>query len=433
MIWDKETETMPRKELERLQLRRLKDVAERVYEKVPFYRQAFKERGLTPEDIRSLEDLCKLPFTTKRDFRDNYPFGLLAVPLQEVVRIHASSGTTGKPTAVAYTAADIGLWSEAMARTLTAGGVAKGDVVHNAYGYGLFTGGLGFHYGAERVGATVVPMSSGNTRRQVMLIHDFGATVLCCTPSYALYLAEVATETGADLRSARLKVGFFGAEPWSVAMREEIEDKLGILALDIYGLSEIIGPGVSIECPHHEGLHIAEDHFLPEIIDPATGEPLPDGKRGELVFTALTKEAIPLLRYRTGDISALNHEVCQCGRTIVRMERVSGRTDDMIIVRGVNVFPSQIESVLLEIEGLEPQYLIIVDRQKRSLDDLEVWVEASPEVFSDEVRRLEMLQQRVQQDLESVLGIRATVRLVEPNTIARSEGKAQRVIDRREI
>ena len=433
MIWNREAETMPRKDLERLQLKRLKSVVQRVYERVPFYRQALMERGITPGDIRSLEDLRKLPLTTKRDFRDNYPFGLLAVPLEEVARIHASSGTTGKPTAVAYTSADVELWAEAMARTLAAGDVTKGDIVHNAYGYGLFTGGLGIHYGAEKIGATIIPISAGNTKRQVMLLHDFGATALTCTPSYSLYLAEVAADMGADIRSSQLKVGFFGAEPWSEGMREEIEAKLGVLALDIYGLSEVIGPGVSTECPFQEGLHICEDHFLPEVVDPDTGEVLPDGERGELVFTSLTKEALPIIRYRTGDITALNHEPCKCGRTAVRMEKVSGRTDDMIIVRGVNVFPSQVESVLLEIDGLEPQYLIVVDRQQRSLDDLEIWVEVSQEVFSDEVRRLEMLQEQVRQELESVLGIRATVRLVEPLTIARSEGKARRVVDRREI
>ena len=432
MIWDREHETMPRAALQELQWQRLQAQVARAYEKVPFYRQAFMERGITPQAIRSLEDLAQLPFTTKRDFRDNYPLGLAAVPREQIVRLHASSGTTGKPTVVAYTARDIDLWSEVMARTLTAGGVTKDDVVHNAYGYGLFTGGLGFHYGAERIGATVIPVSGGQTKRQIMLLQDLGGTVLCCTPSYALYLAEVAEEMGVDLRETRLKVGFFGAEPWSHRMREEIETKLGLKALDIYGLSEIIGPGVSVECEHQVGLHIFEDHFLPEIVDPQSGEPLPFGERGELVLTTLTKEAMPIIRYRTGDITSLNPEPCACGRTLVRMAKISGRTDDMLIVRGINVFPSQIEAVLLQVEGVQPHYQIIVDRQ-RTLDDLEVWVEVSEEVFSDEMRRMEMLEREVENELRNALGISARVKLVEPRTIRRSEGKAKRVIDRREV
>ena len=432
MIWDRKHETMSRGELESLQLERLKTQAANIYEVVPFYRQRFMEQGVTPQAIRTLADLAKLPFTYKRDFRDNYPLGLAAVPKERIVRIHASSGTTGKPTVVAYTAGDIDTWSEVMARTITAGGVTKHDVVHNAYGYGLFTGGLGFHYGAERIGATVIPVSGGVTKRQIMLMQDLGSTVLCCTPSYALYLAEAAQEMGVDLRETALRVGIFGAEPWSERMRQEIEAKLGLKALDIYGLSEIIGPGVSVECEHQCGLHIFEDHFLPEIVDPGTGMPLPWGQRGELVLTTLTKEALPVIRYRTGDITSLNAETCACGRTMVRMAKPSGRTDDMLIVRGINVFPSQIETVLLQVEGVQPHYQIIVDRQ-HTLDDLEVWVEVSEEVFADEIRGLEALEQRIRNELHNALGIAARVRLVEPRSIQRSEGKAKRVVDRREV
>ncbi len=432
MIWDVPHETMSRADLQALQLQRLQAQVARVYEKVPFYRQKLMEQGLTPQAIRSYEDLYKLPFTYKRDFRDNYPFGLTAVPKEQIVRLHASSGTTGKPTVVAYTASDIDTWSEVMARTLTAAGVTKNDVVHNAYGYGLFTGGLGFHYGAERVGAMVIPMSGGATKRQIMLLQDLGSTVLCCTPSYALFLAETALEMGVDLRESSLRVGIFGAEPWTQRMRAEIEAKLGLKAIDIYGLSEVIGPGVSVECEHQAGLHIFEDHFLAEVVDPATGEPLPYGTRGELVFTTLTKEALPVIRYRTGDITSLHAEPCACGRTLVRMEKISGRTDDMLIVRGINVFPSQIETVLLQVEGVQPHYQIIVDRQ-RTLDDLEVWVEVSEEVFADDMRGLQALEGRIRDELRNMLGITARVKLVEPKSIQRSEGKARRVIDRREV
>ena len=432
MYWDKVHETMPRVELQTLQLRRLQSKVREVYEKVPFYREAFQQHGVTPDSVRTLADLAKLPFTTKQDFRDNYPLGLAAVPRQEIVRLHASSGTTGKPTVVAYTRADISLWADMMARTFTMCGVTSQDVIHNAYGYGLFTGGLGAHYGGERIGATVIPMSGGNSKRQIMLMQDLGSTVLCCTPSYALYLAETAEEMGVDLRASDLRVGIFGAEPWSYRMREEIEAKLGILALDIYGLSEILGPGVAEECPHKNGLHIFEDHFLPEVIDPGSGEPLPDGKKGELVFSTVTKEALPVIRYRTRDITSLHREPCACGRTLVRMEKVTGRTDDMLIVRGVNVFPSQIEAVLLEVEGVEPHYQIIVDRE-HTLDDIEIWVEVSEQVFSDEIRTLEGLGRKVRAEIESVLGINARVKLVEPRSIQRSEGKAKRVVDRREL
>lgn len=432
MIWDRKHETMSRGDLHTLQLARLQAQAANVYDKVPFYRQRFMEHGLTPGSIRSLDDLARLPFTYKRDFRDNYPLGLAAVPKERIVRLHASSGTTGKPTVVAYTAGDIETWTEVMARTITAGGVTKNDVVHNAYGYGLFTGGLGFHYGAERIGATVIPVSGGVTKRQIMLIQDLGSTVLCCTPSYALYLAEAAAEMGVDLRESSLRVGIFGAEPWSERMRQEIEAKLGLKALDIYGLSEIIGPGVSVECEHQCGLHIFEDHFLAEIVDPATGTPLPAGQRGELVLTTLTKEALPVIRYRTGDITQLSIEPCACGRTIARMAKPSGRTDDMLIVRGINVFPSQIETVLLQIEGVQPHYQIVVDRQ-HTLDDLEVWVEVSDTVFADEIRGLEALERKIRDELHNALGIAARVRLVEPRSIQRSEGKAKRVVDRREV
>ena len=431
-IWDKEHETMPRRALHELQLQRLKTQVVRVYERVPFYQQAFRDVGIAPDDIRSLADLPRLPFTTREDFIHNYPLGLAALPARQLVRLHASSGTTGKSKVVAYSKADVELWTEVMARTLVAAGVTEDDVVHNAYGYGLFTGGLGFHYGAERIGAMVIPMSGGQTKRQIIFLQDLGSTVLCCTPSYALYLAETAQEMGVDLRTTRLRIGIFGAEPWTQRMRQEIEAKLGLRAHDIYGLSEIIGPGVSIECEQQAGLHIFEDHFLAEIVDPQTGEPLPYGQRGELVLTTLTKEALPIIRYRTGDITSLNPEPCACGRTLVRMHKVSGRTDDMLIVRGVNVFPSQIESVLLQIEGVQPHYLIVVDRQ-RSLDDLEVWVEVSEEVFGDEIRGLERLEARVSGELHSMLGISARVKLVEPRTIQRSEGKARRVIDRREV
>ena len=433
MYWDKERETMPRPKLEALQLARLQTKVREVYERVPFYRQEIRKRGLTPDSIRSLEDIRKLPLTSKADFRDNYPYGLFAVPRSEVVRVHASSGTTGKPTVVGYTRGDVELWADLMARALVCGGVTPSDVVQNAYGYGLFTGGLGIHYGAERVGCTVIPMSGGNVKRQIMLMQDLGSTVLCATPSFALYLGETAKEVGVDPSNLNLRVGFFGAEPWSYQMRVEIEEKLGLLALDIYGLSEVIGPGVAEECECQAGLHIFEDHFYPEVIDPVTGEPLPDGERGELVFTTLTKEALPVLRYRTRDITALHREPCECGRTLVRMEKVTGRTDDMLIVRGVNVFPSQIESVLLEVEGVQPHYQILVDRARHSLDEIEIWVEVSEAVFSDELRKLEALERAVRAEIESVLGIRATVKLVEPKTIQRSEGKANRVIDRRTI
>lgn len=432
MIWNDDFETLPREAIESLQLKRLQQTVERVYATVPFYRKAFEQLGIKPADIKSLDDLRRLPFTLKQDMRDNYPYGLFAVPLEQIVRIHASSGTTGKPTVVGYSRRDIDTWTELMARSFVAAGTHKGDVIHNAYGYGLFTGGLGAHYGAERVGASVIPMSGGNTKKQLMIMQDFGSTVLTCTPSYSLYLAEVAAEEGIDIKKLKLKVGILGAEPWSENMRQEIEEKLNIKAIDIYGLSEILGPGVGIECVEAQsGLHIWEDHFIPEIINPDTGEVLPDGDRGELVITTITKEGIPLIRYRTRDITRLIKEPCICGRTHARIERLSGRSDDMLIIRGVNVFPSQIESVLFNIEGVEPHYQLIVERDG-NLDTLEVQVEVNEQTFSDEIKELQELSNKIRKDIKDLLGVTCKVRLVEPKSITRSEGKAKRVIDNRQ-
>jgi phenylacetate-CoA ligase len=431
MIYNEEFETLPRPALEALQLKRLKTAVKRVYSHVPFYREVLDKAGIKPEDINILSDLQKLPFTHKQDMRDSYPYGLFAVPMEEIVRIHASSGTTGKPTVVGYTQKDIDVWSELMARSFVAAGAHKGDIIHNAYGYGLFTGGLGAHYGAERLGASVIPMSGGNTKKQILIMKDFGSTVLTCTPSYSLYLAEAALEEGVDFKALRLRVGIFGAEPWSESMRAEIEEKLNICAIDIYGLSEIMGPGVAIEC--HEakcGLHIWEDHFLPEIIDPETGRLVPEGEKGELVITTITKEGIPLIRYRTRDITSITYAPCICGRTHARIARMSGRSDDMLIIRGVNVFPSQIESILMKIERVEPHYLLIVDR-KDNLDTLEVQVEVDEQLFSDEVKHLQALALTIEKDIKDMLGVTCKVRLVEPKTILRSEGKAKRVIDKR--
>ncbi len=429
-FFEKKMECLSRDELSRVQGERLRAMVARVYAHVPLYRRKLDAAGMRPDAIRTIDDLVNLPFTTKTDFRDEYPFGMFAVPMDRVVRVHASSGTTGKPTVVGYTRKDIDLWARTAARTLACGGGTKKDVVQVAYGYGLFTGGLGMHYGGEKLGATVIPMSGGNTKRQIMLMQDFGTTLLCCTPSYALEIAEVAVEMGVDLRKLPLRSGFFGAEPWSANMRLAIEERLGVEAFDIYGLSEVIGPGVSSECQAHQGLHVFEDHFYAEIIDPATGRRVPDGQKGELVFTCLTKEALPLIRYRTRDITSLTHEPCACGRTLARMQRVSGRTDDMLIIRGVNVFPSQIESVLLQIEEAEPHYMIIVDR-KDTMDELEIQVEVSEAVFSDEIRRLEDLRKRIAHEIYSTLGLTAKITLVEPKTIERSQGKAKRVIDKR--
>lgn len=433
MIWNEEYETMSREQLEALQLRRLQDLVERVYFRVKPYREMMDEAGVKPENIKTLSDLSRLPFTTKDFLRDNYPFGLFTVPLEQVVRVHASSGTTGKPTVVGYTKRDIETWAEVMARALACGGVHRGDVVHNAYGYGLFTGGLGAHYGAENLGATVIPISGGQTKRQILIMQDFGSTVLLSTPSYALNMAETMADMGVDVASLKLRVGIFGAEPWSENMREEVEKKLGLKAIDIYGLSEIIGPGVSMECIEAQhGMHIFEDHFLPEIIDPDTGEALPMGETGELVFTTLTKEAFPIIRYRTKDITRLIKEPCICGRNFVRMEKISGRTDDMLIIRGVNVFPTQVEHVLVGIKGVEPHYQIIVNRVG-SLDTMEVQVEVSEKLFSDEIKNLENLSKHIQAEIKDLIGSSCKVTLVEPRTIQRSEGKAKRVIDNRNL
>lgn len=433
MYWNEEMETMPRDRLEALQLERLQAVVERVYETSAFYKQSFDEAGVKPGDIRSLDDLSKLPLTSKDVLRDHYPFGLLTVPLDQIVRVHASSGTTGKLTVVGYTRHDMEIWAEVMARTLGAADVTTADVVHNAYGYGLFTGGLGFALGSETVGAATVPMSGGFTRRQLMLLEDFGATVLCCTPSYALVIAETAEDEGIDcVERLKLRAGFFGAEPWTEAIRREIEARLGLEAFDIYGLSEIIGPGVSVECHEHDGLHIFEDHFLAEIIDPVTGERLPYGSEGELVFTTLTKEGLPMIRYRTRDRIRLFLEPCGCGRTLVRMSKVLGRTDDMLVVRGVNVFPSQVEQALLKVKGLAPQYLILVDRPKDTLDRLEVWVEATEDLYRRGEFAVNRVQEQAMKEVHELLGINVQVRVVEPDKIERSQGKAVRVLDRRQ-
>lgn len=432
MYWQEKYETMDREQLQQLQLTRLKELVTKLYNSgVDYYTKKFQQTGITPDDIKSLEDIKHIPFTTKQDLRDNYPYGMFAVPMDEVVRLHGSSGTTGKPIVVGYTKGDIHNWGNIIARALVMAGATKKDIVQNAYGYGLFTGGLGLHYGAETLGATVVPLSGGNTAKQLMLMQDFGTTILCCTPTYALYMAEEAHAGGVDWDKIKVKVGIFGAEPWSEAMRSQLEERWGgITALDIYGLSEVLGPGVASECTCKNGMHIMEDHFIAEVIDPETEQPLPYGQPGELVFTSLTKEAFPVLRYRTRDISVLRPEKCECGRTFVRMERVTGRTDDMLIIRGVNVFPSQVESVLLEFGETEPHYLLVVDRHG-AMDDLEIWVEVSDKMFSDKVRGLEDLENRLRAQILSVLGISAKIKLVEPKSIPRSEGKAKRIIDKR--
>ncbi len=432
MIWNESVECAPRVELQRIQSERLVETVQRVYHSVPAYRHKMQEAGLVPGDIRDVGDLHKLPFTTKGDLRDNYPFGMFTVPMSEIVRLHASSGTTGKPTVVGYTRKDLHTWAEVVTRSLCMAGVHRNDVVQVAYGYGLFTGGLGLHYGTENLGATVIPISGGNTEKQILLMQDFGTTVIACTPSYALFLAEVMHDMGIAPGSLKLKTGIFGAEPWSENMRREIEQKLGLKAIDIYGLSEIIGPGVSCECEEQAGMHINEDHFLPEIIDPQTLEPLPPGERGELVFTTITKEGIPLIRYRTRDLTRLTYEKCACGRTLARMEKCFGRSDDMLIIRGVNVFPSQIESVLLGMSETEPHYLLVVEREG-SMDTLQLMVEVQEQFFSDEIKVLESLRRKITQKIQSTLGISVEVKLVEPKTIERTAGKAKRVIDNRKI
>lgn len=432
MIWNEHAECMDREQLLKLQNERLRNMVSRLYYNVPFYRKKFQDAGIDPGDVTGVDQLKDLPVTSKQDLRDNYPFGLFAVPQSEIVRLHASSGTTGKPTVGGYTRGDLRIWSEVVARSLYAAGVDKNDVVHVSYGYGLFTGGMGLHQGAQKIGATVIPASGGNTKKQLQIMHDFGSTVLACTPSYALYLADTMKELGMNPAELKLRRGIFGAEPWTEEMRREIEAKLHLKALDIYGLTEVIGPGVAMECECQKGLHIFEDHFIPEIVDPNTLQPVPYGQVGELLFTAVTKEGMPLLRYRTRDLTTMTIEKCACGRTLARLNKFLGRSDDMLIIRGVNVFPSQIESVLLEMSETEPHYQLIVDRVN-SLDILEIHVEVNEAFFSDEIRQMESLAKKIKGNIESVLGISAKIKLVEPKTIERSEGKAKRVIDKRKL
>lgn len=429
MIWNEAKECMSRDEIRMLQSARLRKLVDRVYHNVEFYRKKMQQMGLEPGDIKDIDDLKKLPFTTKDDLRDTYPFGLFAVPMSEVVRIHASSGTTGKATVVGYTRKDIDLWQECVARVLAMTGINKNDKIQVAYGYGLFTGGLGLHYGAENLGATVIPMSTGNTQKLITMMVDFGVTAIACTPSYLLHIAEVLEETG-KINDIQLKAAICGAEPWTENMRKEIESKLRLKAYDIYGLSEILGPGVAADCDYHCGLHVYEDHFVPEIINPNTLEPCEEGETGELVLTTITKEAIPLIRYRTKDLTSITYEKCQCGRTHARISRFKGRSDDMLIIRGVNVFPSQVEAALLEVTETSPHYLLIVDRVN-NLDTLEVQVEVEERFFSDEIKELEKLTNKIRNVLQSALGLSVKVTLVEPKTIQRSEGKAKRVIDKR--
>jgi phenylacetate-CoA ligase len=429
-IWDPTHECLPREELRRLQLQRLRSTLSRVYTNVSCYRVKFDDAGVTPDDIRSLEDLAKLPFTTKEDLRVNYPYGMFAVPMREVVRIHSSSGTTGKPTVVGYSRNDLNTWAELVARFMTAAGVSADDIVHIAFGYGLFTGAFGLHYGAEKVGASVIPISGGNTDRQIMIMEDYRSSVLVCTPSYALTIADRIERMGHSRENLSLKVGLFGAEPWSEEMRREIEQRLGIIATDNYGLSEVMGPGVAGECLERCGMHIFEDHFIAEIIDPDTGQVLPAGSVGELVLTTLTKEAIPVIRYRTRDITRLHYEPCACGRTLVRMEKTRGRSDDMLIIKGVNVFPTQIEEVLFQVEGCEPHYQLVVDRVN-NVDTLEVQVEVNETIFFDEMKKQRAFIEMVEKKLASTLNVGAKVKLVEPASMPRHEGKAQRVIDKR--
>ncbi len=428
--WNEKYECMSRDEMRKVQTERLIKTVNRVYNNVPNYRKKMNDKGILPGDIKTVDDLKQLPFTYKQDLRDTYPFGLFAAPMNEIVRVHASSGTTGKKTVVGYTKNDIEVWAEVMARTFAGAGAGKDSFLQVSYGYGLFTGGLGAHYGGEYLGATVIPTSSGNTKLQLSLMQDFGTTHIACTPSYALYLAEEMQELGIKPEELKLKAGIFGAEPWSESMRKEIEQRLNIKAFDIYGLSEVIGPGVACECEYQCGMHIPEDHFIPEIIDPDTEEVLPQASQGEIVFTTITKEGLPLIRYRTRDLSSLNYAPCKCGRTEARMTKVTGRTDDMLIIRGVNVFPSQVESVLLSIGETAPHYMLIVDR-KDNLDTLEIQVEITPQLFSDEVKKLEDIERKIKKEIESTLGISAKIKLVEPKSIQRSEGKAKRVIDRR--
>jgi phenylacetate-CoA ligase len=413
-----------------LQVQRLRHTVRWAFDQVPLYRQRLTSAGIAPADVSCLADLARLPFITKEDLRTAYPLGLFAVPLDQVVRLHASSGTTGQQILVPYTRPDLDVWTEAMIRVLSWFGVARGDVLQNAYGYGLFTGGLGFHYGAEALGATVIPASGGNTERQIAVMQDFGATVVCCTPSFFLHMADRAQEMGVDLRQLRLRAGVFGAEPWSEEMRQRIQQAAGLEAFDIYGLAEIVGPGVAAECPAHSGLHVLEDHFFPEVVDPNTGQPLPDGEQGELVLTTLSKQAMPMLRYRTGDVTAICPGACPCGRTLRRIRRVSHRSDDLFIVRGVNVFPAQIEAALLAVKGTLPHYQIVLT-QEHGQDQAEVQIEVTPEMFSDRIGVLEELQSKLTRQVRQAVGVQLDVRLVEPRTLARSEGKARRVVDQR--
>lgn len=430
MIWNPNKECMPREQLRELQGKRLQKLVAYVYHNVPFYRHKMQEMDLMPEDIRSIDDIVKLPFTTKQDLRDNYPYGLMAAPKSEVVRVHASSGTTGNPTIVGYTRKDLAIWSEVMSRCLSAYGVTREDTFSVSYGYGLFTGGLGAHYGVENLGATVIPASTGNTEKHVRLIRDLKITGIACTPSYALYLAETVDKMGINKNDLSLRIGAFGAEPWTEHMRQEIQERLGLKGYNLYGLSEIMGPGVSCECEAQHGSHIHEDHFYPEIIDPVTLEPLPIGEQGELVFTTLTKEGMPLLRYRTKDLTSLMPGECACGRTSIRMTPIMGRSDDMLIIRGINVFPSQVESVILSMKEFEPRYMLVVDRVN-NLDTLQVQVEVRRDYFNDDIGGMLALRKQLADKLKSVLSISADVKLMEPNSIQRSQGKSQRVIDKR--
>jgi phenylacetate-CoA ligase len=432
MIWNKKAECMSKDEREELQLKNLQKVVKRAYETVPYYQKRFDEVGVKPEDIKTIDDIQRLPFTTKDDLRDAYPFGMFAVPRREIVEVHTSSGTTGKPTVSGYTKKDIEIWSEVMARGLTMFGATEDDIIQNTHGYGLFTGGFGVHYGAQNIGATVIPISTGQTRRQIEIMKDFGATILIVTPSYGLYLAEVAEEEGLDNDQMKLKAVGFGAEMWTEEIRQEIQRRFKTPAYNIYGLTEIIGPGVALECPEQDGLHVMEDHFYPEIIDPQSMKVLSEGERGELVLTTLTRHGMPIIRFRTKDITSLQSEPCPCGRTMIKMERITGRTDDMLKIRGVAVFPSQIEKALLKINGLEPHYQIIVTRPKH-MDELEVQVETSPELFSDEVKELVGIKEKIENRVHGEIGLRVNVTLVEPKTLPRSEGKAVRVIDKREL
>ena len=432
MIWNESAECQDLKEREKLQLERLRAVVWRACENVPYYRKSLAEAGVEPEDIKSLKDISKLPFLTKDDLRKVYPFGLLAVPLKDIVEVHTSSGTTGKPVVLAYNRNDVELWGEVMARSLTMAGAGKDDILQNAYGYGLFTGGLGVHYGAQKIGATLIPISAGNSKRQLDIMVDFGTTILTCTPSYALHLAEIMAEEKIDAKKIKLKAGVFGAEMWTERMSEELEKRLKLLALNIYGLTEIIGPGVAMECPEKKGLHVNEDLFYPEIISPETLKPLPEGEKGELVLTTLTREGMPIIRFRTKDITSLHRGKCRCGRTLVAMSRITGRSDDMLKIRGVIVFPSQIEKALLEIKGIEPHYQIILTRPHQ-LDEMEIQVETNKNIFSDEVKHIEEVRTGIEDRIEKAIGLRVKVALVEPKSIPRSEGKAKRVIDKRNM